>query len=264
MEPRAVSPGHGWTWVTQGSRLFRKSPAVWISLVLLLYVSSSLLLRIPLLGVVFILFMPVFMAGLMDGCRALEHGERLQMTHLLCGFRHNAAHLVTIGGVWLVGNIAIMLLVREIGGEAIVTLGKMMSAGAASTPPTVTPEMQAAASSVARALMVGTLASLPLVMAVLYAPLLVYFHDQRPLAAMKASFLACLKNALPMLVYGGVIFAGMFIAMPLSLALGQYDLAVWLLAPVVLPSIYASYKDVFLSGPAPAPTRSPAEPKEGR
>jgi hypothetical protein len=70
---------------------------------------------------------------------------------------------------------------------------------------------------------------------------------------MKASLVACVKNALPLLVYGLVIFTGMFIAMPLSIALGAYDLAVWLLAPVVLPSIYASYKDVFLAGTAPEP-----------
>jgi len=259
MEPRAVSPGHGWAWIIQGFRLFRQSPAVWISLVLLLYFSTNLLLRLPLLGVVFLLFMPVFIAGLMEGCRALENGEPLKPMHLLSAFSRNAAPLVTLGGVWLVGNLAIMLIVREFGGEAIVTLTKMMAQGAAVTPDQVTPEMQAAARTVARALLIGTLASLPLMMAIMYAPLLVYFHEQKPLAAMKASFMACVRNAVPLLVYGVAIFAGMFIAMPLSIALGQYDLAVWLLAPVVLPSIYASYKDLFLTGTAPAaPTGSVA------
>ena len=88
-------------------------------------------------------------------------------------------------------------------------------------------------------------------MALWYAPLLVYFHDLGPLAAMKSSFLACVRNALPMLVYGLAILAGMFLAMPFSMALGQYDLALWLLAPVVLPSLYVSYKDIYLAGTAP-------------
>jgi hypothetical protein len=43
----------------------------------------------------------------------------------------------------------------------------------------------------------------------------------------------------------------MFIAMPFSVAIGQYDFALVLLAPVVVPSIYASYKDIFLAGTAP-------------
>ena len=91
-------------------------------------------------------------------------------------------------------------------------------------------------------------------MAIWYAPLLVYFNDLGPLAAMKSSFIACLKNAGAMLVYGAIIFAGMFIAMPFSIALGQYDFALLLLAPIVLPSIYASYKDIFLAGTAPQPS----------
>jgi uncharacterized membrane protein len=84
-------------------------------------------------------------------------------------------------------------------------------------------------------------------MALWYAPLLVYFEDIRPLAAMKSSFVGCLRNTLPMLVYGLVILGGMFLAMPFSMALGQYDLALWLLAPVVLPSLYVSYKDIFVA-----------------
>jgi hypothetical protein len=54
-----------------------------------------------------------------------------------------------------------------------------------------------------------------------------------------------------MLLYGLVIMAGMFLTMPVSIALGQYDFALVLLAPIVVPSIYASYKDIFLAGTAP-------------
>jgi hypothetical protein len=45
----------------------------------------------------------------------------------------------------------------------------------------------------------------------------------------------------------------MFLAMPFGMALGQYDLALWLLAPILLPSLYVSYKDVFVEGTAPQP-----------
>ena len=97
------------------------------------------------------------------------------------------------------------------------------------------------------------LISLPLLMALWYAPLLVYFNDQGPLAAMRASFVACLKNAGAMLLYGLLIFAAMFLAMPLALALREYDFALLVIAPLVLPSLYVSYKDIFLKGTAPEP-----------
>ena len=251
MELRAVRARNGWTWIVQGYALFRRSPAVWLALVVLLFFASDVLLRLPALGLAFLLLMPVFVAGLMEGCRALERGEPLQLAHLLSGFRRNAAQLVTIGGVWLVGNIVIMLIVREMGGDAITMLQKMMPKG--EVPSQITPEMQAAARTVVRTWLLAMALSLPLLMAVLYAPLLVYFHDQRPVPAMKWSFAACVKNMLPLLVYALAIFAGIFIATPVSLALGRYDLALWLLAPVALPSVYASYRDIFVPTAAAQP-----------
>ena len=251
MEPRAVSAGHGWAWIVQGYLLFRKSPAIWLSLLILLFFTTKVLLRVPLAGIVFVLLMPLFLAGLMEGCRALERGQPLELAHLFAGFRRNAAQLVTIGGVSLVGNLGVMMIVSSIGGEAITALSKTIAQGAQMTPQVA--ETQAALRTVTRALLVGTLVSLPLLMAMWYAPLLVYFNDQGPVSAMKASFLACLKNLSAMLVYGTIIFAGMFVAMPLSVALGQYDFALLLLAPIVLPSVYASYKDIFLAGTAPEP-----------
>jgi hypothetical protein len=252
MEPRAVSAGHGWTWIVQGFQLFRKSPALWIALLLLLFISAKVLLRVPLLSIVFALLMPHFIVGFMEGCRALEHGQPLTPAHLLTGFRRNAALLVTIGGVSLVGNLAMMMLVMSLGGDAFSALAKTMGQGGPLTPQ-VSQEMHAATWGVVPALLIGTVASLPLLMALWYAPLLVYFNDARPIAAMRSSFLACVKNSGAMLVYGLALLAGMFVAMPVSIVLGQYDLALVLIAPIVVPSIYASYKDIFLAGTAPEP-----------
>jgi uncharacterized membrane protein len=249
-ESRSVPAGRGWVWIVEGFALFRKSPAVWVLLLLALVVLMKVLVFVPVLGIVFVLLMPVFIAGLMDGCRALEHQEPLQSGHLLMGFRRNAAQLVTIGGVSLVGNLLIMMIVVNLGGEAMSSMSKMMSQKQA-IDPQLAKDMQAAASSVGRALIVGTLVSIPLLMALWFAPLLVYFQNENALSAMKSSFFACLKNAGPMLLYGLVILLGMFLAMPLGMALGQYDLALWLLAPIVLPSLYVSYKDVFLAGTDP-------------
>ena len=259
MEPRTVTAAQGWIWIKQGFAIFRRSPAVWLAMLFALYFATKLLAFIPLLAIAFILFMPLFIAGLADGCRELERGGALVAGHLLCGFRHNAAQLVTIGGISLVGNLGIMMIVVGLSGDAMSVMTKAMTAGPPGTPQALE-EMRTAAQSVGRALLVGMLVSLPLVMALWFAPLLVYFHDQSPLAAMKSSLIACFRNAGAMLVFGLAIFAGMFLAMPFSMALKQYDLALWLLAPVALPALYASYKDIFLAGAAPQEsTDSPAD-----
>jgi hypothetical protein len=249
-------------WVVQGYALFRKSPAVWLALLLLLLVSMKVLVRVPLLGIIVLLLTPHFIVGLMEGCRALERGSRLEFGHLLAGFRRNAAQLVTIGGVWLVGNFVVMMLVIQLGGEAMAALAKTVAQGAQMTPE-LTREMHAATRTVAQALLVGTAVSIPLLMAIWYAPLLVYFNDLGPVAAMKSSFVACLKNVGAMLLYGLMIVAGMviamfvvmfvvsLIAMPFTAAIGQPDFVLALLAPVLVPSVYVSYKDIFLAGTAP-------------
>ncbi len=89
------------------------------------------------------------------------------------------------------------------------------------------------------ALLLTLLLGVPLMMAFWFAPALVALRNDEPLAAMKASFGACLSNMLPMLVYSvlGLVLA---IAATLPFALG------WLvLAPMFAGSVYASYKDIF-------------------
>jgi hypothetical protein len=239
-------------WIKEGFALFRKSPANWLALVLLLFAGTRLVGAIPLLGLVFVLLMPLFIVGLMEGCRSLERGEPLTLAHLACGFRRNAAQLVTIGGVSLVGNIGIMMLINALGGEAMAALSKAAAQGG--RPSGGTADMQAASS----ALLVGMLVSLPLLMAIWYSPLLVYFRDLTALAAMKSSLIACVKNAAALLVYGIAVLGGMLLAMPFALSLRLPDLSVWLLAPVLLPSLYASYKDIYENGSTPEAGAEPA------
>lgn len=262
MQPRAVSAAHGWAWITQGYALFRRSPLTWVGLLLLLFAAANVLMRVPLLGIVFVLLMPIFIVGLMEGCSALERGQPLQIGYLLAGFRKNAAQLVTIGGLTLMGNLLVMMIVVGVGGEPLAAMMKAVQQGAP-----LAPQMEAEASAaVRRALLVGIAVSVPLLMALWYAPLLVYFNDMGPIAALKSSFVACLRNMAPMLVYGAAIFAGMFIvlfamliARRAGLVLGPYDLALWVLTPIVLPSIYASYRDIYAPGAAePRPDSVPS------
>ena len=76
-------------------------------------------------------------------------------------------------------------------------------------------------------------------MALCFAPLLAYFDGMKPLAALKLSLVACLKNMLPMLVYGLVLLAALVVLVPIGIRYRQFDLGLWLMSPVLVPSIYA-------------------------
>ena len=98
MEARVVAAGRGWQWLVEGFGLFRKSPAMWIALTVMLALLWVVSLLIPVLGpLLFNLLSPALFAGLMIGCRALESGKPLEIAHLFAGFRQHAAPLVTVG-----------------------------------------------------------------------------------------------------------------------------------------------------------------------
>ena len=110
MEVRVVAAGRGWQWIAGGFALFRKSPAMWAAITLILYVIFTLLVRIPVLGLILVIFAPALLAGLMQGCRALEAGEELKVAHRLTGCRKNAGYLVTLGGISLVSNLVLLMM----------------------------------------------------------------------------------------------------------------------------------------------------------
>lgn len=76
-------------------------------------------------------------------------------------------------------------------------------------------------------------------MAMWFAPALVVFNDTAPIDAVRRSFAATLKNIVPFIVYGVIyLVAALIASIPFGLG--------WvLLAPLVMLSMYTSYRDVF-------------------
>ena len=252
MNIRIVDASHGWRWIAEGIAIFRRNPAGWLLLITILFVASRVLLAIPLLGVLVVLLVPNFLAGLSHGAQAVTQGKPLRVGYLASGFLKNAAPLITIGGVSLVGQLLTLMVMALIGGEAISGISKTMSGGTA-TPATVE-AMRSAAPRMMMALVAGLTVSLPLLMAVWFAPLLVFFDDAKPLRAMVLSLWACIKNILPLLIFGMAVIVPMILLWPIGLAARQPDLGLWLLMPLLVPAIYASYRDLFV--PAPQPQQS--------
>jgi uncharacterized membrane protein len=89
------------------------------------------------------------------------------------------------------------------------------------------------------AALVGLALMVPVFMAIWFAPALVVFDGKDAIEAMKQSFAGCLKNIVPFLIYGLVLFVLSILA---SIPLG---LGWLLLGPVLAASVYTGYKDIF-------------------
>ena len=248
MNIRSVDATFGWRWIAAGMQLFKKNPAQWLFMLGILFVASRLLFMIPFMALLVALLAPHFLAGLAHGAQALEQGKPLRIGYLVSGFLRNAGSLATIGGISLLGQVATFLVIVAVGGDAFSDLAKSMAGGGAATPEGMR-AMQAAAPRMMLAMLAGFVVSLPLMMATWYAPLLVFFDDLKPAAALYMSLLACIKNVLPLMVYGVVLMIPLFVFTRIGLALGVVDLGLWMLAPVIVPTIYASYRDLFVRTP---------------
>ena len=228
---RAVGAGQGWAWIADGFGLFKKSPGIWIAQVVILFVILIVLAFIPLLGAVAtFLLMPVFIGGLILGCRALQGGGELELAHLFAGFdKARLGNLILLGALAIAGWIVVMLpVVAIVGAGAVFGLMRGDAASAA-----------AMGGSLVLASLVALALSIPIYMALWFAPALVVLRGIPPVAAVKESFLGCLKNILPFLVYG-IVFVVLGIVASIPLGLG------WLvLGPVAIASVYAAYRDIF-------------------
>jgi hypothetical protein len=245
MNIEKVPASHGLKWLMQGFVLLRRSFFIWVLFVLILWGMVFVASRVPFAGLVLALFTPVILGGLMIGCRAVEKGEELEIAHFFAGFRNNTLNLVTLGGFYLIGNVVIAGLMYAIGGNAIQ---QIVAGQAHNVDPAVL--MQAIGPALV-ALLTGMALSVPLSMAIWFAPMLVVFENEKPAAALRASFLACLRNMLPFLIYGLIILVPMILLMaPFDLSNMERNPGLWIVALLVLPSIYTSYRDIFRPVPA--------------
>jgi len=241
MPGKTLRAAEGVEWVSAGWRLFRKASLMWIVLMVLFLLIHLGLAMVPWVGRwAGTLLSPVFLGGIALGCRSLETGGDLDLEHFLAGFRRNTGMLVAIGLVYLLGELVLLgvfglfvgwpfawALIR--GDEAAIV---------ASLPGDL---LWLALGG----LVVAALAA-PLMAAYWFAPALAMLHDVPALPAMKESLLACLRNWLPMLVYG-LAMCALAIAAVIPLGLGML---VW--CPLVLATMYTSYRAVFTE-PDPQP-----------
>lgn len=222
---RAVPAGNAFEWLKQGWALFVFNPGMWIALTIVLIVIILGLNIVPFIGgLAACLLTPLLAAGMLRACQKAANGEALEIGDLFAGFKQNTTHLVMVGVIYMAATLGIVLV---LGG------GMLMGRPAVG--------VGAAFGGLLLALLLTLALSVPLFMALWFAPALAFFNNMPAVEALKASFNACLKNTLPFVVYSLIALVLMFFA---ALPLG---LGFLVLVPVLSGSVYASYRDIFLA-----------------
>lgn len=229
---RRVEAGSALNWFRQGWAIFIASPGIWMAMMVILVVIYLGLAIVPLIGQLAAhLLTPVLAAGMLLACQKVSAEQTPDITDLFAGFQRSTGALVTLGVLYMLGMLAVFLMV-------LLLVGGGMAGGMMINEPV------GAGIAVGAMLIAGIVAlllSVPLVMAIWFAPALVVFNGMPPIDALKASFNACLKNSVPFLVYGLLAMVLCFFA---ALPVG---LGFLVLGPVLAGSVYASYQDIFLA-----------------
>ena len=230
-ESREVDAGSCFDWLRQGWAMFLVNPGIWIGVTVLLLVILMAISIVPLFGQIAAhLLVPLFGAGMFRVCRRMSNNEEPEISDLFAGFHHQAGQLVMVGvffaaGIFGIAFLAFLLVSGGVLGGVIT--GKVAGFGIAF-------------GGIMLAGLLVLVLSIPVIMATWFAPALVYFHDMKPLDAMKASFAAGAKNWLAMCIFGIFLLVALFFAM-LPVAMGLL-----LFLPVFSGAVYASYRDIFM------------------
>lgn len=238
-EPNAVEAGRGWGWIQDAWGLFKQAPWAWIGALLLFYLIIIVVSLVPLIGgLATAVLGPMFTAGLMLGAQAQDRGEGFGVGRLFAGFSVRPGPLALVGVVYLVLALLIGLVI------ALLFILMVGSSGMMTPSPTMTPEQfeaMAAGPQFMLPVLIALLLGIPLAMAMFFAPALVALDAVPVMQAFKLSFMGCLRNILPFLVFGLIAFVLLFVgAIPFLLG--------WLvLLPVLTIAVYTAYRDIFQS-----------------
>jgi hypothetical protein len=273
MKMNIVPAVNGRHWMTKGFHLYRKN-AKSISLITFIYalvVTAPTFL--PVVGTGFSVVVgvlgPALFAGLISIYRALDRGQGVSLDIFLRPARTRLAPLCGLGAA----NLFFMVIVFALGigvfmlisGEGIDPLLRLLIAAKndALTPDDLKQFMQVFL-AFAAGYMVILLLIFPLIMAYYFAPLLIAWEHVPVGKAAVFSFVACLKNWRPFLLFGlfwmvgiamlgtvAVMLIGIFLlvlpkALAFPLAALLYVATLLIILSCSLVFYYVSYQDIFV------------------
>lgn len=236
---RPVPPGNGWLWITDAWKLFLKQPGVWVLIFVILVIILAMLSWLGFIGsLATALAIPIFGGGFVLAARTADRGGTPDVVMLFAGFKENAGPLAMLGVFNLVAMLVIGLVVSLIMGVGM-GMGAMVGGMAGGGPGAMMGGMAGMSATALLGFLVVFALYVPVAAALWFAPALVMFRGIAPVEAAKESLAACLKNLVPLLVYG---IAGLVLGMLASIPFGLGWLA---LGPVLGISVYTGYRDIF-------------------
>lgn len=233
-QPRSVAGDRGVAWWTDAWALFTKNPAIWVVLGLVLFIIVLVLAFIPLLGqLASALLLPVFCGSWVMAARKQEGGGTVEVGDLFSAFKGDRLTPLAVVGVLFVAAMVVivgLMGVLGFGGAMGMMAGGMMGSGSG---------MMAGVGVGLLGMLIGLVLLAIVAMALWYAPALVALRGVAPVEAVKLSFAASLKNIVAGLLWGVIyIVASIVASIPFGLG--------WLvLLPLLMLTMYTSYKDVF-------------------
>lgn len=231
MNIRTAEAGRGTGWLLEGFGYFTKDAGIWIATTIILFVASLIIAFIPLGNIAAQILWYIVLGGLMIGLRDQDAGESFRLGHIVAGFEAAGGQLALLGVFAMIATIVIVL--------ATVALLFMFVGAQAITEMQGDPANVQNISAFLLPVLIAAGLTVPLIMALWFAPALIVLGGKSAMEAMSLSFKGCLRNVVPFLLYGilGLVLA---IVASIPLFLG------WLvLFPMVTASVYIAYKDIF-------------------
>lgn len=236
----------GWTWLKEGTALFRKQPAALTTLLFANILINLLIGVVPLLGpLLAMVLIPSFSLAFMKACLMIENGERVTPAVVMTGFRKPVlAELCKIGLVYLGLSVVLTVLARmTVDFELIQQV--LQPADPKNVPPV--PSWEFVKMFALSALNASVLIALS------FAPPLVYWQKMAPGKAIFYSFFAVVKSARVFLVlltsWLGIMLVGLFvIVIIMGTSMFGRVLMMWLVFLFVLLlqcAMYAGYRQIF-------------------
>ena len=236
----------GWTWLKEGAALFRKQPAALTTLLFANILINLLIGVVPLLGpLLAMVLIPSFSLAFMKACLMIENGERVTPAVVMTGFRKPVlTELCKIGLVYLGLSVVLTVLARMVVDFDLIQQ-VLQPADPKNVPPV--PSWEFVKMFALSALNASVLIALS------FAPPLVYWQKMAPGKAIFYSFFAVLKSARVFLVlltsWLGIMLLGLFVIVIImgTSTFGRV-LMMWLVFLFVLLlqcAMYAGYRTIF-------------------
>ena len=241
-EPQKVAVGRALSWLTEGWALMMKEPLVFAAMSVISLVAIFIISLVPLLGSLAVtLLWPAMVAGFFLAFKHAKQQQAVTANDLFEPFKAPAS-LIGVGGMYLLASIVLFLV---LGLVAFLSLGSITAIMNGQI------DMGRMFVGLIIITLIATPASLALAMAFIFAPVLVHEHQVPVIEAIKRSFIGCLRNILPFIVFFIILMValfvvGIFVAIPLLGWLIGIAVAI-LYLPLFCGALFCAYRDIFVN-----------------